>query len=106
MAQQLEVSFECTPVRETDVDPDDQSPAAVVIETVADLEGVDGLELPPLANTIDPDVIDKLVASVESDIESLAGLSFTYSGWNVFVRGDGTIIIGDPDEMTTPTPLF
>lgn len=106
MAQQLAVSFECAPVRESHVDPDGQSPAATVIETVADVEDVDPAELPPLADTIDPDMIDQFVTFAGSDTDSPAGLCFTHSGWNVFVRSDGTIIIGDPAEKTTPTPLF
>ena len=106
MSTQLAVSFECTPVREAHVDPDGQPPAVAVVETVADLEDADAVELPPLADTVDPDVIDQLVTSAGADIDSLAGLCFTYCDWNVFVRADGTIIIGDPAEMYTPTPLF
>lgn len=106
MVQQSAVSFECTPVREIDVDADGQSPTDVIIETVADVEGVDALALPPLADAIDPDVVDDFVDATESDSPSPAALCFSYSGWHVFVRRDGTIIVGDPTEMTTPTPLF
>jgi hypothetical protein len=106
MAQQLAVSFECKPVREAHADLDSQSPAVVVVETVAEIDNVDPTELPPLADTIDPDVVDQLVTSAGSDSDSLAALCFTFSGWNVFVRADGTIIIGDPAETNAPTPLF
>lgn len=103
MPQDLAVAFECTPVREANVEPGGRSPAMAVIETVTGVEGVDPMELPPLSDAIDPDVIDLLVTP---DGDSQAGLCFTYNQWNVFVRADGTIIIADPDEKVVPTPLF
>lgn len=106
MTHKLAVSFECTPVREIHVNPDDPSPVVAVVEAVADVEGVDPTKLPSLGDTIDPDLIDQFVTFAEPNTDSLAGLCFTYSGWNVFVRADGTIIIGDPNETNTPTPLF
>jgi hypothetical protein len=104
MAQQLAVSYECTPVGETTVDPDDRSPAVAVVEIVADVEETDPVALPTLADTIDPDVIDAFVATTGSDSEG--ALCFTYSGWNVFVRANGKIVVGDPHKMTASTPLF
>ena len=104
MTSQLAVSYECRPVRETNVVSDNRSPAVAVAELVADLEGADPTELPVLSDTVDPDVIDSFVDSTNSD--SSGALCFTYNGWNVFVRVDGTIIVGDPDGMNESTPLF
>lgn len=104
MAQQLAVSYECTPVRETTGDPDDRSPAVAVVKLITDVEETDPAELPPLADTIDPDVINTFVGSTKPDSEG--ALCFTYSGWNIFVRADGTIVVGDPTKKTEATPLF
>lgn len=106
MDEQLAVSYECTPVVEKHVNPDGTSPAVTVIEAVSEAAGVDQTELPPLCQAIDPAVINKLVASAEGKTGVTAGLCFTYNGWNVFVRADGTIIIGDSTEKIRPTPLF
>lgn len=106
MGQQLRVGFECAPVREMTAGPDGPSPTVRIVRTIAELEGVDTTELPPLGDAIDSELVDKLVASNERGGESPAGLCFTYCGWNVFVHNDGTIIIGDPTEATRQTPWF
>ncbi|WP_340102255.1 HalOD1 output domain-containing protein [Salinibaculum salinum] len=104
MDQQLALSYECTPVLETNVASDDRSPSVAIVEIIADFEVTDPVKLPALADTIDPDVIDTFVASTESD--TVGALCFTYSDWNVFVRADGTIVVADPRKMNASTPLF
>ncbi|MFB6122436.1 MAG: HalOD1 output domain-containing protein [Haloferacaceae archaeon] len=106
MTEQLAVSVECTSVREVSAHARDGSPVVTVVEVVADVAGVDPTALPPLQHRIDPDVINKFVASAASDTNGTANLCFTYAGWNVFVRADGTIVVGDPTEKSAPTPLF
>lgn len=105
-SQQLAVSFECIPVREINCHRRDQSPAVAIVETVAELENVDPDALSPLYESVDPDALAQLVEHAGDDSDGPLSLCFTYHGWNVFVRGDGTIIVGDPDEIGDPTPLF
>lgn len=106
MSPKLAISFDSTPLKETTIGPDDRSPAVKVVETVSEVAGVDPTDMPLLAHTIDPDVINQFVESTDSETDPTAGLCFTYSDWNVFLRADGTIIIGDPTENTVTTPLF
>lgn len=104
MAEQLAVSYECTPVRETNVLSEDRSPALAVLEIIAEVGETEPTELPFIKDTIDPAVINNFVTSTEADSEG--ALCFTYSGWNVFVRTDGTIVVGNPHTMSESTPLF
>jgi hypothetical protein len=106
MTQQLPVSFECSPVREITVDAADRSPVSAIVETVAEFEDADPTEMEPLARYIDTDVVTGLVEGRTVERECPAGLCFTYGEWNVFVRADGTVIIGDPADLSRQTPLF
>lgn len=105
-ASEIAVSFECTPVRELDVQPDGRSPAEAVVEAISNLEGVEPTDLPPIYESVDVDALDRVVEHRRDHPSSTVGVCFTYYGWNVFLRGDGRIVIGDPDQMAEPTPLF
>ncbi|SFR61567.1 HalOD1 output domain-containing protein [Halogeometricum limi] len=62
---------------------------ASIVSLVAELEGVDVLDIPPLASVVDPDALVTLF-----DGESGSGscvLEFDYAGYRVFVRGDGDV---------------
>ncbi|MFC7156282.1 HalOD1 output domain-containing protein [Halomarina halobia] len=66
---------------------DSARPSVVLIERIAELEGVDPLELdPPLNDVIDADALDELCAVSPCDLV----VSFEYRGYAVRVRGDGT----------------
>lgn len=73
---------------------------------VADVERVEPTDLPPLAASIDPGIVDRFVESPGSDTDTTGSLCFTYAGWNVFVRADGMIVIGDPGTLDGPTQLI
>lgn len=103
-ATTLDVSFRCSPVREIHVT--DRPLGEAVVQAVADLEGVDPMALPSLHDSVEPDALDQLVSHRSSDSNATLAVMFTYAGWNVFVRGDGTVVVGDPDRMSEPTPLF
>lgn len=105
-SSQLAVSFECSPVREVHVDECDGSPPEVVVETVADLEGVAPRRLPPLHESVDPDVLTQMVRHHRTYPDSTTALCFTSGGWNVFARANGNLVVGDPEQMTESTPLF
>ncbi|MDS0477980.1 HalOD1 output domain-containing protein [Natrinema sp. 1APR25-10V2] len=60
-----------------------------VLERIAEKEGEDSLELPPLRNTIDPEALDNLFQSSLDDGEVV----FSYHGYQVTVTADGQITI-------------
>lgn len=61
----------------------------LVVETVAEAEGVDPLALPPLYSEIDPDALDTLF---QPRLQSTSGLpvwevQFSYHGYTVRITG-------------------
>ncbi|NUB89693.1 hypothetical protein HTZ84_19615 [Haloterrigena sp. SYSU A558-1] len=68
----------------TTVAADDDNPSMAVIELVADASGIDPIELDPLYNVIDPEVIDTLSSS-----SGFSSLEFEYAGHTVVVDGTG-----------------
>lgn len=64
-----------------------------VVLSVAAIEGTAPTSLPPLATTIDPEALDNLfVGDVRGRI------SFTYTGYDVTIHGDGRLeIVPDAD---------
>lgn len=105
-SSKLAVSFSCTPVVEIDLSDDDTTPIEAIVEAVAELEGVDPQDLPPFHDVVEPMSLSLLLEHSRRQATSELGVCFTYCGWNVFARGDGTVVIGDPDQLTAPTPLF
>jgi hypothetical protein len=101
---QLRISLECETVRELRPDESSGSPVDAIVETVASLEGVDPGELPPLYESIDPDVLNTVARGRPSDSD--AAVCFVYDGWNICVRGDGSLVVGDPEQTAEPIPLF
>ncbi|ADB62252.1 hypothetical protein Htur_3389 [Haloterrigena turkmenica DSM 5511] len=71
----------------TTVAAGDDDPSMAVIELVADASGIDPLELDPLYNVIDPEVIDSLSSST-----GFSSLEFEYAGHTVVVDGTGNEI--------------
>lgn len=68
-----------------DVEHGDGSISVAVIETIADAEGVDPIELDtPLHEAIDPRALERLVASPSS----VQSVRFDYLDWTVEVRPD------------------
>jgi hypothetical protein len=103
---QLAVSFESTPVRELYLDESDRTPAEGIIEAVAELDQADPRNLPPLHESVDTDVLNQMIRTHRSRPESTVAMCFTYAGWNVFARANGSIVIGDPERRTEPVSLF
>lgn len=58
-----------------------------VVNQLADAQGLDPKDLPPLTHTIDLEALDTLIDSVPSD----ATVSFSVDGYDVTVTGDGTV---------------
>ena len=70
-----------------------RSPSLRIVETVANAEGIDPVELePPLYDAVDPNAIDDLFAATTTSNPSRNGrLNFRYRGYDVTVRADGTV---------------
>lgn len=63
-----------------------------VVDAVADAEGVEATDLAPLYYTIDPAALDALVRPpVTVDGEPTGEVRFSYHGYDVTVRSDGTV---------------
>lgn len=67
-----------------------------LIRRVATYTGTDALELPPLYDTIDPDVLDTCITQMEE-----VDLSFEYAGVAVTVESTGTVRLGEQSAAAT-----
>ncbi|APX97832.1 HalOD1 output domain-containing protein [Natronorubrum daqingense] len=86
-------------------DPDAGERASVAVVTAVEaVSQTDSLELPPLHDVVDPDALDSLVEHARRSGE--AGqheLWFTYAGFEVGVRSDGRVLIGE-STVANPNP--
>ena len=66
----------------------------MIVDLVADLEGVDPSELsPPLYSAIDPEALDALFGPSADGLATEGGVQFQYRGYEIRVRGDGEVAI-------------
>ena len=101
------VCCECTPVCDVEFgEMTGRAPSEAVVEAVAALEGVEPTTLETLYDHINPEALDHLFADSSGATVPTKLCTFTYCGWNVFVRGDGTVRVCDPDRTTDPEPVF
>lgn len=72
-----------------------EKPIKTIVDLIADLEGVDPVELsPPLYSVIDPDALDSLFDSSTSDnSQTPVQVCFQYSGYEVRIQSNGEIAI-------------
>jgi hypothetical protein len=68
--------------------PIDDEFGTIVLTTIADELGTDPASLPPLRESIDPDILNGFF---EADGASAKALSFEYLGYEVVVTDDGVI---------------
>lgn len=66
----------------------DAEPSETLIVAVADIAGVDPLELDPLYETVDPDSLDRLVTS-RGGPEVGGRMEFTFAGYRVTAHASG-----------------
>lgn len=66
-----------------------------IVELIADLEGVDPVELtPPLYSVINPDALESLFDTSASDESPPSGhVCFHYCGYEIRVESDGELAI-------------
>jgi len=69
-----------------------------IAETVAEAADVDPLELDPLYDVVDPEVIEELLKTPSVAEES--SITFTYTGHQVTVEGEGVILVEELPEHT------
>jgi len=80
-------------------DPTDNEPTYVIVETVADLEGVSSDQLPSLYDTIDH-IADHVFADPPIS-EAQVQVTFTYAGYRITLNQDGSatfLKIPSPDQ--------
>jgi|GEM_PF-6435486 len=63
-----------------------------VVLTVAEIDGVDPTLLPPAAETIDPDTVDRFVRERDAGRIPYCELSFDIYGFSVTIA-DGTLVL-------------
>lgn len=64
-----------------------------VLEAVASHEGVDIVDLPPLAESINPDALNELFDQTRDPMNATTHVSLKYCGHTVKIYPDHTIII-------------
>ena len=97
----------CRPIVDAKYETDsDRSPAVAVADALAEADGVDAMDLPPLYDVIDPDALDALFAERGQSADAETVVSFRFGRWNVFVGSDGRIRICDPSQPTEPDEVF
>jgi hypothetical protein len=99
---------DCSPVADGRYDSErNRSPAEAVVRTVAAASNVEPIALPPLAEHVDTDALNRLVREPgRTDGGSPMVFGFCMHGWNVFVRADGRIRVCDPTGPASPSPVF
>lgn len=81
------------------------APSDRVIQAVAQANGVDQTDLPPLYAAVDPDALDALVMGWEQGTtpgQSSLEVHFRYAGRNVVVRENGDIHLRESGSESGP----
>ncbi|WP_135820177.1 HalOD1 output domain-containing protein [Halostella litorea] len=76
-------------------------PSERVVESVAEAEGVDPVDLtPPLNDVVDLDALDALFAPVGGVPRAVGRVEFRYDGYVVVVEADGSVTV-EPADATS-----
>jgi hypothetical protein len=67
--------------------------STAVVSAVAAHEGVDETTLPPLYDAVDPDALDALLGSIQTDGPGQASVAFDYAGHSIVVTEDHSVTI-------------
>lgn len=70
-----------------------------VVETVAEAENVDPLDLDPLYGVIDPDALEELFTATAGSPRSSGKITFEYHGHTVVVSNDGSVTLADSPAL-------
>lgn len=97
----------CTPVVDAEYDENSvELPTKTLVDAIAEAADTSPLELPPLYEFADPDVIERLLNPKHNPPEREMTLGFQIQRWNVYVRSDGRIRVCDATQPTNPRPVF
>jgi len=78
----------------TQYNPAQQQPITeVIIEALASVSNTDPIELPPLYEAVDPDVLELTVREPNAAPTRSCFVGFTLGAWGVIVTGSGEIQI-------------
>lgn len=78
---------------------ENRSLSTTVVHAVERVLGTPGAELPPLYEHVDPDGLDSIFASVQSDhVRTEGRITFPYAGLRVMIQADGTITLSIAPE--------
>jgi hypothetical protein len=69
---------------------DTDAPASAIVEAVAEREGVDTTELPPLYDAIGPDILEVFH---DADADANQRVTFEYHRYSVTVSSDGLVVL-------------
>lgn len=69
-----------------------------IAEAVAEAVGVGPLDLDPLYDVVDPEVLEVLLDT--PSIAERSSVTFTYAGVEVTVKGEGVILVEHSPEQT------
>lgn len=96
----------CTSVHEVTYDQSsNRELVEVLVEALAEVEGVESAELEPLYDAVDIELLERLVYPDASSPLSAGIVGFSAHGWNVFVHADGQINICDPVDGADPSSV-
>lgn len=105
--RQLRLYRCCTPVVDAQYDGDgEETILGVLVEALAEAEGIEATDLPPLYGTVDLDALAQLFENHDGRDATERVFSFTFDHWNVFVHADGRIRVCDSSRFTDPVPVF
>lgn len=72
--------------------------AVTVLKAVADREGVDVTDLPPLDDIVNPDALDEVFARKHDGTPRQGGrITFSYAGYSVTVHSDQGVELREQD---------
>lgn len=74
--------------------------SAEVVTAVADVNGVEPTELPPLYYAVDPDALDQLFPSHDERGAAMSEVRFTFAGCEVVVDGDDGVSVTRTDATS------
>lgn len=75
-----------------------QRPSTQVIQALADAEGVEPTDLPPLYRSIDPDALDRLFR----DGRGPGSITFRYLGYRIQITDDGRVELDTAKQEASP----
>ncbi|WP_262180944.1 HalOD1 output domain-containing protein [Haloarcula laminariae] len=68
--------------------------STALIRRLAEAEGKDPAELPPLGNVVDPGVLETVIESADESVY----VAFSYRDHSVSISGDGTIRLDETHQ--------